>query len=96
MNAKTMSINMSRRYNGFRTRTDLRKCIVVGIALLLVVFSAVCSFVAAVAAELSSPEPDSVTRRSVDIAGSTPTMGVSDTPGQTSLSEKCCASSDLT
>ena len=54
------------------------------------VFSAVCSFVPAVAAELSSAGSDSVTRRSVDIADTTPTMGVSDKSGQTSLSEKCC------
>ena len=72
-----MSIYMSRRYTGFRTRPDLRNCGVVGTTLLLVLFSVVCSFVAAafvtaafvpaafiaaVAAELSFPEPDAVTR----------------------------------
>ena len=72
-----MSIYMSRRCIGFRTRPDLLNCGVVGITLLLVLFNVVCSFVSAafvaaafvaaafvavVAAELSSPESDAVTR----------------------------------
>ena len=67
-----MSIYMSRRCTGFRTRPDLPNCGIVGITLLLVLFSVVCSFVAAafvaaafvaaVAAEHSSPETYSVTR----------------------------------